>query len=40
MSEEFEDSYKSMANDKKAEEEASEWIEWLIENDFYEKNRV
>jgi len=26
-----------MAKDTKAEEKANEWIEWLIESDFYEK---
>ncbi|MEG8229542.1 hypothetical protein O6R16_00255 [Candidatus Rickettsia tasmanensis] len=29
--------YKAMAQDTKAEEKANEWVEGLIERDFYEK---
>ncbi|AFD20145.1 MAG: hypothetical protein AB8U78_02725 [Rickettsia slovaca] len=30
--------YKAMAQDTKAEEKANEWVEGLIECDFYEKS--
>ncbi|WP_085065654.1 hypothetical protein [Rickettsia peacockii] len=30
--------YKAMAQDTKAEEKANEWVEGLIERDFYEKS--
>ncbi|WP_029374983.1 hypothetical protein [Rickettsia honei] len=30
--------YKAMAQDTKAEEKADEWVEGLIERDFYEKS--
>ncbi|KJV81908.1 hypothetical protein RHORCCE3_1106 [Rickettsia hoogstraalii str. RCCE3] len=37
INEELEVAYKTMAKDTKAEEKANEWVEGLIESDFYEK---
>lgn len=37
INEELGAAYKAMAQDTKAEEKANEWVEGLIERDFYEK---
>lgn len=37
INEELGAAYKAMAKDTKAEEQANEWVEGLIESDFYEK---
>ena len=38
INEELGAAYKAMAQDTKAEEKANEWVEGLIEHDFYEKS--